>query len=379
MDRKTIRLRVRGFLTGFGLFLLGLTLGSVIPYSTIPDNIQVFSDETHTLDLPMKEVKISVLPEKTLVPGGHSVGIRMDVSGVLIVGLEEIPTENGKINPGLKAGLQIGDSVLSVDGVSVNSAEDVQKVLNHVDVGKTVLVRVQRKGELVSVHVEPVKSTIDGQWKLGIWVKEKTAGLGTVTYYDPETGRIGALGHGITENNTGQILHVEQGQMMFSRVESVRQGSSGKPGEIRGLFYEADEPMGTLIYNSEFGIFGNSGKELSNPLYPEPLKVGYQSEVKTGKAQIMTTLDGNQIELYDIEIEKVRRQSRPDTKGMVIRVTDERLLKKSGGIVQGMSGSPILQGGKIIGAVTHVLVNDPSRGYGIFIEWMLKESNQVVE
>ena len=374
MDRKTMQLRVRSFLAGFGIFLLGITLGSLISYSAIPDNIQVFSDETHTLDLPVKDVTISVLPEKTLIPGGHSVGIRMDVSGVLIVGLEEIPTKSGKINPGLKAGLQIGDSVLSVDGIAVDSAEDVQKALNGADIGKSVLVRVQRKGEQVSVYVEPVKSVEDGQWKLGIWVKEKTAGLGTVTYYDPQTGKIGALGHGITENNTGQILKVEQGQMMFSRVESVRQGSSGKPGEIQGIFYEADEPMGTLIYNSEFGIFGDSASELTNPLFAEPLKVGYQSEIQKGKAQILTTLDDNKIELFDIEIEKIDRQSKPDTKGMVIRVTDERLLEKSGGIVQGMSGSPILQNGKIVGAVTHVLVNDPSRGYGIFIEWMLKQS-----
>lgn len=379
MDRKTMQLRVRGFLTGLGIFLLGMTLGSLISYSAIPNHIQVFSDETHTLDLPMKDVTISVLPEKTLIPGGHSVGIRMDVSGVLIVGLEEIQTNEGKINPGLKAGLQIGDSVLSVDGVTVNSAGDVQNVLYERKPGESVNVRVQRKGELVNVYVTPVKSQEDNQWKLGIWVKEKTAGLGTVTYYDTETGRIGALGHGITDNTTGQILKVEQGQMMFSRVDSVRQGSSGKPGEIRGIFYEADEPMGTLLHNSEFGIFGVSGKELMNPLTAGPLKVGYQNEVKPGKAQIMTTLEGNKIELYDIEIEKVRRQSKPDTKGMVIRVTDERLLEKSGGIVQGMSGSPILQGGKLVGAVTHVLVNDPSRGYGIFIEWMLKESNQVVE
>ena len=374
MDRKTVQLRVREFLKATGIFVLGLTLGSLISYSTLPDHIQVFSDETHTLDLPMRDVTISVLPEKTLVPGGHSVGIRMDVSGVLIVGLEEIQTAEGKINPGLKAGLQIGDSVLSVDGTAVNSAEEVQKALNGTKAGSPVLVRVQRKGELVSLHVEPVKSLEDDLWKLGIWVKEKTAGLGTVTYYDPETGKIGALGHGITDHTTGQILNVEQGQLMFSRVESVRQGSSGKPGEIHGIFYEADAPMGKLLHNSEYGIFGESRAEMTNPLFSEPLKVGYQSDITTGKAQILTTLDDNTIELFDIEIEKVDRQSRPDTKGMVIRVTDERLLRKSGGIVQGMSGSPILQNGKIIGAVTHVLVNDPSRGYGIFIEWMLKES-----
>ena len=374
MWKESVQTKVRQFLLCLGIFCIGLTAGSLISYSVLPENIQVFSNETHTLDLPVKDVTISVLPEKTLIPGGHSVGIRMDVSGVLIVGLEEIKTKEGSVNPGLKAGLQIGDSVLSLDGVTVNSASDVQRILNTTKEGDAVTVKVQRKSQVISLSVNPVKSIDDDQWKLGIWVKEKTAGLGTVTYYDPDTKRIGALGHGITDSTTGQILKVEQGKMMYSRVENVRQGTSGKPGEIQGIFYEADQPMGTLLNNSEYGIFGIAESNLTNPFYQEPLKVGYQSDIKPGKAQILTTIDHNRIERFDIEIEKVHRQSKPDTKGMVIRVTDERLLKKSGGIVQGMSGSPILQNGKIIGAVTHVLVNDPSRGYGIFIEWMLKES-----
>jgi stage IV sporulation protein B len=374
MWKEAVQTKVRQFLLCLGIFCIGLTAGSLISYSVLPENIQVFSNETHTLDLPVKDVTISVLPEKTLIPGGHSVGIRMDVSGVLIVGLEEIKTKEGSVNPGLKAGLQIGDSVLSCDGLTVYSASDVQRLLNTTKEGDAVNVKVQRKSQVISLSVNPVKSIDDDHWKLGIWVKEKTAGLGTVTYYDPDTKRIGALGHGITDSTTGQILKVEQGKMMYSRVENVRQGTSGKPGEIQGIFYEADQPMGTLLHNSEYGIFGIAESNLTNPFYQEPLKVGYQSDIKPGKAQILTTIDHNRIELFDIEIEKVHRQSKPDTKGMVIRVTDERLLKKSGGIVQGMSGSPILQNGKIIGAVTHVLVNDPSRGYGIFIEWMLKES-----
>ena len=356
------------------MLVTGIALASLLWYSAIPENIQVFSDETKTLGLPLKDVTIQVLPEKTLIVGGHSVGIRMDVSGVLIVGLEEIPTERGMVNPGLAAGLQIGDSVLSIEGTPVRSAKDVQRLLNENVPKEKMSLKIQRKGETSYVSVTPVKSKEDGNWKLGIWVKEKTAGLGTVTYYDPSTGIIGALGHGITESNTGQVLSVAEGEMMYSRVESVLQGTSGKPGEIRGIFYEADEPMGTLLHNSEFGIFGQSKAPLTNPLYGEPVKVGYQSEIQKGPAQILTTIDGNTIEKFDVVIEKIARQSKPGTKGMVIRVTDERLLKKSGGIVQGMSGSPILQNGKIVGAVTHVLVNDPQRGYGIFIEWMLKES-----
>lgn len=374
MNEKTVKRRAGSAAVALLMLVTGVALASLLWYSAIPENIQVFSDETKTLGLPLKDVTIQVLPEKTLIVGGHSVGIRMDVSGVLIVGLEEIPTERGMINPGLAAGLQIGDSVLSIEGTPVRSAQDVQRLLNENVPKEKVSLKIQRKGETSYVSVTPVKSKEDGNWKLGVWVKEKTAGLGTVTYYDPATGIIGALGHGITESNTGQVLSVAEGEMMYSRVESVLQGTSGKPGEIRGIFYEADEPMGTLLHNSEFGIFGQSNAPLTNPLYGEPVKVGYQSEIRKGPAQILTTIDGNTIEKFDVVIEKIARQSKPGTKGMVIRVTDERLLEKSGGIVQGMSGSPILQNGKIVGAVTHVLVNDPQRGYGIFIEWMLKES-----
>lgn len=374
MDQKSKQYRIKlGFL-GILILLFGICVGGLLTYVSLPDHIQVFSNETKLLELPMKDLTISVLPEKTLIPGGHSVGIKMDVSGVLIVGLEEISTDQGKVNPGLNAGLQIGDSVLSIEGTAVNNANDVKRILNQGELGRSVNLRIQRKGEVNNVTVNPVKSKEDGSWKLGVWVKEKTAGLGTVTYYDPESNIIGALGHGITDNTTGQILKVAEGQMMFSRVESVLQGKSGKPGEIRGIFYEADQPMGALVHNSTFGIFGKAETKVTNPMYSEPLKVGYQSEIQLGPAQILTTIDGNTIEAFDIEIEKIHRQSKPDTKGMVIRVTDKRLLDKSGGIVQGMSGSPILQGGKIIGAVTHVLVNDPERGYGIFIEWMLKEA-----
>lgn len=373
---KNVKQKLTSVLFALLMMFAGLAGASWIWYTSIPDNIQVFSNETRTLDLPMKDITISVLPEKILIPGGQSVGIRMDVQGVLIVGLEEIPTDEGMVNPGLLAGLQIGDSVLAVDGTQVSNATEVQKALN--DSGKSgeVTLKIKRKDEMKSIRVSPVKSQEDGSFKLGVWVKEKTAGLGTVTYFDPQTQVIGALGHGITENNTGEILQVAEGQMMHSRVESVLQGRSGQPGEIRGIFYEADEPMGELLHNSQYGIFGVAKQPLTNSLYSEPLKIGYQAEIEKGPAYILTTIDGNTLEKFEIEIEKINRQSRPGTKGMIIRVTDQRLLAKSGGIVQGMSGSPIIQNGKIVGAVTHVLVNDPQRGYGIFIEWMLKEAEQ---
>ena len=356
------------------LVLCSAALSGVI-LSRLPSNITLFSDETKVFNLPLKDITISVLPQKTLVAGGQSVGVKMDVKGVLVVGLEEIESPQGSfINPGLDAGLQIGDSIVSIDGEKVDNAAQVSEKINKIR--DEVKLKVNRKGKLINIKLAPVLSAADNQYKIGVWVRDKTAGIGTLTYYDPMNNAFGALGHAITDPDTGTVLSVANGELVNSKVESVKQGKAGAPGEIRGIFYEADAPLGLLKGNSSYGIFGKTYKAMANPLYPQPLEIGYQNEIKKGPAYILTTLDGNDIEKYAISIEKINYQSRPDTKSMVIKVTDERLLKKSGGIVQGMSGSPIIQNGKIIGAVTHVFVNDPEKGYGIFIEWMLNEENR---
>ncbi|WP_084145876.1 SpoIVB peptidase [Anaerovorax odorimutans] len=339
--------------------------------SAVHNDINFFKANKN--DLKSEDVTISVLPEKRLIPGGHSVGVKMDVKGVLIVGLEEIENKSGKkINPGLKAGLQIGDSILEINGTKVNNANEVQKIINKLK--KEVNLKIKRKSDIINVNLTPVLSADDNLYKLGIWVKDKTAGIGTLTFYDPDNQTFGALGHAITDIETGTVLSVAEGELLNSKVESVKQGKAGVPGEIRGIFYEADSPLGKLYKNTNFGIFGKTYHQIENSLYSTPLAVGYQREIKKGPAYILTTLDGNKIEKYTINIEKINRQSKAETKSMVIKVTDKRLLKKSGGIVQGMSGSPIIQGNKIIGAVTHVFVNDPQKGYGIFIEWMLDEA-----
>ncbi|MEG1930314.1 MAG: SpoIVB peptidase [Anaerovorax sp.] len=322
--------------------------------------------------VPNQEVTMDVLPERVLVPGGHSIGVKMDVKGVLVVGLEEIEGVDGQIiNPGLKAGLQIGDSILEVNGEKVDHAAAVQDAINKIH--NTAQLKIKRKDQLITVDISPVLSKIDGKYKIGVWVKDKTAGIGTLTFYDPQEKIFGALGHAITDPETGTVLPVAQGELLRSKVESVKHGKAGKPGEIRGIFYEADAPLGVLKKNSLYGIFGHSFTEITNPLYEQPLRIGSQNEVKKGSAYILTTLEGNHIEKYEVSIEKIHLQSTPNTKSMVIQVTDKRLLEKSGGIVQGMSGSPIIQDNKIIGAVTHVFVNDPEKGYGVFIEWMLQE------
>ena len=318
-----------------------------------------------------KAVNLEVITEKYLIPGGQSIGVRMDVKGVLIVGLEEIETITGeKVNPGLICGLQIGDTILEVNGKKVYRASEVQKIVN--DIKGDLVLTIKRKSDIKEIHLTPVQAKNDDMYKLGIWVKDKTAGIGTLTYFDPETKEYGALGHAITDPETGSVLSVAEGELVNAKVESVKQGKAGEPGEIRGIFYEAEAPLGKLKINSEFGVFGNCYKEIENPMFERPIPIGRKDTIKTGKALILTTLENNKIEPYEIEIEKINTRSRESNKNMTIKVIDPRLIAASGGIVQGMSGSPIIQDGKLVGAVTHVLVNDPTRGYGIFIENMLK-------
>ncbi|MDO4545889.1 MAG: SpoIVB peptidase [Bacillota bacterium] len=353
---------MKGFFAKSALILCGLLLSIAVIG-------QVFPQEESAVTAP-------VVAERVLVPGGQSVGVKMDVRGVLIVGLEEIEGKNGdKVNPGLLSGLQIGDTILEINGTQVYRADEVQSLIN--EIKDTVKLKIKRNEEILNVNIDPVQSGEDGLYKLGVWVKDKTAGIGTLTYYDPTNSTFGALGHGIVDPETGSILSVETGLLLESKVQEVQEGKSGEPGEIKGIFYHASDPLGSLERNSGFGVFGIAYHPIENPLYEKPLAIGTREQVELGKAYILSTLSNNEVKRFEIEIEKVEKQDEPEDKSMVIKVTDEELLSESGGIVQGMSGSPIIQNDRIIGAVTHVFLNDPQRGYGIFIEWMLEESNLV--
>lgn len=325
--------------------------------------------------IPVKEIAVNVIPDCTVIPGGHSIGVKMNIQGVLVVGMEEIESNDGShINPSLEAGLQIGDAILAINGTNVTNSTHVQNLIN--DSVDEVKLKIKRKDQILNFNVKPVFSKADQQYRIGLWVRDKTAGIGTLTYYDTNRHTFGALGHAITDVDTGVLLDVQDGEILHSKVLSIQQGKSGIPGEIKGIFYEADKPIGSLYSNTHYGIFGDLYRDFSNPIYKSAIEIGYQKDIKKGKAYILTTLEDNTIQKYEIYIDKINYQSKPSTKSMVIRVTDKRLLKKSGGIVQGMSGSPIIQNGKLIGAVSHVFVNDPCKGYGLFIEWMLHASNQ---
>ncbi len=313
---------------------------------------------------------IEIVSEKTIIPGGQSVGIKMDVKGVLIVGLEEIETEEGIVNPGLEAGLQIGDIIVSINGQDVYYAYEVTNIVKESD--GTMDITVSRGGNLLSYNIKAAKDYLSKEYKLGIWVKEKIAGIGTLTFYDPETNTYAALGHGIYERKTNILVEVGGGELLKTEVNSIKEGESGKPGEIRGVFYDQDLPLGKIYKNSEYGIFA-LGVNADTFNMAEPMVIGSMEQVKNGNAYILTTIEGEKVEKFEIEITKINKQDVPSTKGIEIKVIDKKLLESCGGIIQGMSGSPIIQDGKIIGAVTHVLVNDPTRGYGIFIENMISE------
>ena len=322
----------------------------------------------------VRNIQVNVVNQSYLIPGGEAIGVKLNTKGVLVVATSEIIGVDGKIyNPAKNAGIRIGDSITAINGIKIKDADHVIELLNNIKNNK-VKIEIERNNVSFTTEVLPVKSKQDNSYRLGIWVRDKTAGIGTLTFYDPKTKKFGALGHAITDADTGTLLKAENGEIMKAQVSSIEQGKKGSPGELRGMFFETDDVLGKIENNTSFGIFGtiyDDSKQFKNR---KALPIALRSEVKPGKAYILANIEGDKVTEYEVEILKLEKQNVPQAKSMVIRVTDHRLINKTGGIVQGMSGSPIIQNGKIVGAVTHVFVNDPTKGYGIYIEWMLKEA-----
>ncbi len=324
--------------------------------------------------IPYKTVKVNVVPKISVIPGGESVGVKLNTDGVLVVGISEITDESGNNhNLAASSGVKIGDTLVKINDIKINNASHVSEIVKE-SKGEKLKLAMKRDSKEFTAYISPVKSDQDGQYRLGLWVRDKTAGVGTLSFFHVESGKFGALGHAITDVDTGALLSVKDGEIIKSRVVSIQQGQRGKPGEIRGVFYETTNPIGKIEKNTNIGVYGELFPDSTNLGRKNAMPIAYQHEIKEGPAYILTTLDDNKIEKFNIEITKVNYQSRPEAKSMILKVTDKRLLEKTGGIVQGMSGSPIIQNGKVVGAVTHVLVNDPTKGYGIFIEWMISES-----
>ena len=300
-------------------------------------------------------------PVRELCAVGRPIGVKLFSDGVLVIGFSD-----GE-SPAKDCGLKKGDIITALDGAELDSIEDLRACLNENGGGAAALT-VKRGSRTLTLEAAPQQDE-SGEYRLGAWVRDSMAGIGTMTFYDPESGIFGALGHGVTDADTGKLLPLDHGSIMDASVKAVKRGERAAPGELKGDF-DLTRDSGTLFANTESGIFGKLSAEDAEKLRTQALPIAGKSERKTGKAQILATVEGKETRAYDIEIEKIYSSS-GSTRNFLLHVTDEALLAQTGGIVPGMSGSVVLKDGKIVGAVTHVLLDDPTRGYGIFIENML--------
>lgn len=326
--------------------------------------------------LPIRTVQVDVLPAIKLIPGGNSIGVVLHSRGVIVVGNSPVVTSNEEqVNPAKDGGIAIGDVILSINGIIVESDSQVADIIDQSGKEGNVLGIIFKRGEQqMESQIKPVLCNETKRYRIGLFVRDSAAGVGTLTFYDSLSHTYGALGHVITDSDTNQPIDCEEGKIVSAKVSGIQHGIRGQPGEKIGVFIEEDKLLGNIQKNTRFGIYGKLTADLPNEVYPEAIPVASMNQIQTGEAEILTVVNGQAIEKFSIEIQKINLQEYPEGKGLVIKVTDPILLEKTGGIVQGMSGSPIIQNGKIVGAVTHVFVHDPTRGYGCFIDWMLMES-----
>ena len=324
----------------------------------------------------IKSVDVSVLPKTTVIPVGNIAGVKLYTNGVLVVGMSEIEGEDNKTyKPYENTGIEEGDTIVKVNDNLVNSTDELIEKVN-MSKGEKVEIEYIHEEETKECSITPVK-TSEEEYKLGLWVRDSAAGVGTVTFYEPATQSFGALGHGITDIDTGDLLNIASGEFVTAEILNIKKGEDGNPGKIQGTV-EEQETIGEITKNTEFGIYGKI-QDLSslNIDTSKEMEVAMRDEIELGKATILCSLDNQTVKEYEIEITKIYKDNHYNNKSMEIKVTDEELIEKTGGIIQGMSGAPIIQNGKFIGAVTHVLVNSSTEGYAIFGDLMLKQSKQV--
>ena len=319
--------------------------------------------------IKLKDIQVDVVDTRYAIPCGKPIGIYLKSDGVMVIGTGRITGTDGmEVEPAYGV-LKSGDYIEAFNGKPMKTKEDLINAVNESG-GQDSVVSIRREGEPVDVSVKPVESS-DGHYKLGAWVRDDTQGIGTITYVDMN-GNFGALGHGISDSDTGDLVETSQGALYSTEIMGIEKGTIGKPGLLSGvIYYGPQSHMGDITLKTNEGIFGTVNQQYKKQLTGEPMEIACRQDVKPGIAYIRSDVSG-QLEDYEIEIQKVDYNASHKNKSMVIKVTDQRLLDLTGGIVQGMSGSPIIQDGKLAGAVTHVFVQDASRGYGILIENMLE-------
>lgn len=315
--------------------------------------------------IPVKTVRAVVVDRRAVTVCGTPFGIKMFSDGAMVVGFTDLHTKNGNANPAKSAGLKMGDLLLSIGGQKTTGNDDVAGALQKSG-GKALAVVYQRDGKQYTTSLQPVQTTDSTDWHAGMWVRDSSAGIGTLTFVDNSTGIYGGLGHSISDADTGQSIALLSGEIAPVTITGYVAGAAGTPGELKGRF-TGELAMGDIVTNGSSGVYGH----IRTVLTGQDMTVAQAQEVRQGPAKILTTIGGGEPVWYDVEIERLSLTEEDPNRNMVLHVTDEALLQKTGGIVQGMSGSPVVQDGRLVGAVTHVLVNDPTRGFGIFAENML--------
>lgn len=321
--------------------------------------------------IPLKNIDVNVIPKTTVVPMGNAIGMKLYTAGVLVVGMSEIEGKKPYENSGIKE----GDRIIQINQNQIDNTDDLMKAVNKSD-GNNISIKYVRDEKTITTSIKPLKNS-SNEYKIGLWVRDAAAGVGTLTFYEPSSGMFATLGHGIMDIDTAELIKIANGELVTTNILSINKGTKGNPGEIRGTI-EAGHTIGSISKNTKFGVFGTINKTpYLNTSNTNEVQVALREEIKTGKAQIICELENGKKEYYDIEIQRIFISNNKDNKSMLIKVTDKKLSEKTGGIIQGMSGAPIIQNRKFVGAVTHVLVNDPTIGYGVFADIMLKQMKEV--
>ena len=320
----------------------------------------------------VKSVDVDVLPRTTVIPVGNLAGVKLYTNGVLVVGMSEIQGDDNRMyKPYEETGIEEGDTIVAINDSTIHSTEDLIQCVN-MSLGNELEIEYVRDNQTIQCSMTPVK-TADEQYKLGLWVRDSAAGVGTVTFYEPSTKSFAALGHGIVDIDTEQLINISSGEFVTTKILNIQKGEKGEPGRIQGTI-DNQQNIGVISKNTRFGIYGVVDNVLAlNLNNSKELEVALRDEIQTGKAKILCTLENGKTEEYEIEIEEIYKDNNYDNKSMKIKVTDNRLIEKTGGIIQGMSGSPIIQNNKFVGAITHVLVNNPQEGYAVFGDIMIKQ------
>ena len=359
------------------IFGLNIKSSEAMQASTSLNNSIIEKTGTMNLSLNLfnifsvKDVTVNVIPETTVIPLGKAIGMKLYTEGVLVVGMSEIEGQK----PYEGSGIEAGDTIIEINNVAINSTDELIECVNASN-GKSLEIKyICDEGEKIT-SIEPAMDS-DNEYKLGLWVRDAAAGVGTLTFYEPSTGNFAALGHGINDVDTYNLIQIANGELVTTNIIDIVKGEDGLPGEIRGTI-ENSATIGNIYKNTALGIYGNiTDVSRLNLNKSTEIPVANRSEITTGKAEIMCELENGKIQNYEIEIQKIFIDNNENNKSMLIKVTDEELIEKTGGIIQGMSGAPIIQNGKFIGAVTHVLVNDSKTGYAIFADLMIKQMREV--